>query len=120
METEFAFHLPRGFAIDGNIYRDGRMRLATAGDEILPLEDPRVKGNRAYLVILLLARVIVRLGPFEGDGVETGHIEQLFAADLAYLQEFYREINGLETEERGVCPHCGNGLEEGVRGGDGG
>ena len=32
------------------------MRLATARDEILPLRDPRVQDNEAYLTIILLAR----------------------------------------------------------------
>ncbi len=114
METEFAFTLPRGYlhsgdgAGGGELFRDGRMRLARAGDEILPLEDPRVRGNRAYLVILLLARVVVRLGPLEGDAVSPDVIENLFAADLAYLQRFYREINGLDGDVE--CPHCGKAV----------
>jgi hypothetical protein len=81
------------------------MRLATALDEIAPLRDPRVRANQAYLTILLLARVITRLGDLPTIGVEV--IENLFAADLAYLQVFYRQIN-----ENGVtrvqlrCPEC--------------
>lgn len=88
------------------------MRPATAGDEILPLEDPRVRGNRAYLVLLLLSRVITRLGPLGGPGggppVTAEVLEGLYTADLAYLQDRYREVNGLDPEERTVaCPHCG-------------
>jgi hypothetical protein len=92
LQTEFEFTLPRGY-IDqnGNLHRNGIMRLATARDEIDPLRDPRVRNNEAYLVIVLLSRVIVRLGDF--TQVSTGMIESFFAADLAYLQAFYRQIN---------------------------
>ncbi len=109
MPEEHAFTLPRGYsAPDGSILRDGAMRLAVAGDEILPLEDPRVKGNRAYLVILLLSRVITRLGRLEGAAITPALIEGLFTGDLAFLQDFYRRINGLESPDREVaCPHCG-------------
>lgn len=98
LQTEFDFVLPRGY-IDqnGNIHREGRMRLATAIDEIAPLRDPRVRANQAYLVIILLARVITKLGTLEV--IDTGVIENLFSADLAYLQDFYRKINDLNPEE---------------------
>jgi hypothetical protein len=92
LQTEFEFTLPRGYVDqNGNLHRHGIMRLATARDEIDPLRDPRVRNNEAYLVIVLLSRVIVRLGDF--SQVTTGMIENLFAADLAYLQAFYRQIN---------------------------
>jgi hypothetical protein len=83
------------------------MRLASAADEILPLADPRVKGNRAYLVILLLARVITRLGDLEGEALGPDVVEGLFSGDLAYLQAFYRRVNGLDAEREVSCPHCG-------------
>ncbi len=116
MQTEFDFTLPRGYlAPDGKVHRRGVMRLASAADEIIPLEDQRVKGNRAYLVILLLARVIVRLGDLEGEEVSPECVEGLFSADLAYLQKRYREINALEeASESIVCPHCGASIEAGV------
>ncbi len=79
------------------------MRLATAMDEIAPLRDPRVRANQAYLVIILLARVITKLGTVEV--IDTGVIENLFSADLAYLQNFYQSIN--EVPEEG-----GEGEEE--------
>lgn len=105
---ERAFTLPRGYAApDGKVHREGAMRPALAADEILPLEDPRVKGNRAYLVILLLARVITRLGDLEGARITPAVIEGLYSADLAYLQDLYREVNGLEKGLEVVCPHCG-------------
>ncbi len=109
MHEEHVFKLPRGYrTADGSIHREGAMRLAVAGDEILPLEDPRVKGNRAYLVILLLSRVITRIGPIEGPSLTPAFMEGLYTADLAYLQGFYRNINGLESPERDLsCPHCG-------------
>ena len=87
------------------------MRLALAGDEILPLEDPRVKGNRAYLVILLLARVVTRLGDLKGDEISPSVIESLYSADLAYLQSFYRKINRIEAGGEVTCPHCGRSFQ---------
>ena len=98
LQTEFEFTLPRGY-VDGNgtLHKKGRMRLATAMDEIAPLRDPRVRANQAYLVIILLARVITQLGSVEV--IETGVIENLFSADLAYLQDFYLKINDVEPEE---------------------
>src|SRR5262245_59323760 len=108
-ETERPFHLPRGFtAADGKFHHQGVMRVALAADEIILLEDPRVKANRAYLVILLLSRVIIRLGDLEGADITPALVERLYAADLAYLQGLYREINGLsEAPRESRCPHCG-------------
>jgi len=108
MSEEKEFTLPKGYrAPDGLIHKHGAMRPAVAGDEILPLEDPRVKGNRAYLVILLIARVVTRLGPLSGAEITPAVIEGLYTADLAYLQGVYRELNGIEREPRDVvCPHC--------------
>ena len=106
LQTEFEFTLPRGYVDqDGNLHRHGAMRLATAMDEIAPLRDPRVRNNQAYLVIILLSRVITRLGNL--PGVNTGVIENLFAADLAYLQALYRHINeeGQSTFQV-TCPEC--------------
>jgi hypothetical protein len=101
LQTEFDFVLPRGYVDgEGNLHRKGRMRLATALDEIAPLRDPRVRANQAYLVIILLARVIIKLGDL--DVIDTGVIENLFSADLAYLQDFYRQINEVSTEEDSV------------------
>ena len=92
LQTEFEFTLPRGYVdAEGNLHRQGSMRLATALDEIAPLRDPRVKNNEAYLIIILLSRVITKLGSL--TGINTGVIENLFAADLAYLQTLYRQIN---------------------------
>ena len=106
LQTEFEFTLPRGYVdSDGNLHRDGVMRLATAMDEIAPLRDPRVRNNQAYLVIILLSRVITRLGAL--PVVDTGVIENLFAADLAYLQALYRRINEEGTTLVPVtCPEC--------------
>jgi hypothetical protein len=98
LQTEFEFTLPRGFVgPDGTLHRKGLMRLATAMDEIAPLRDPRVKANQAYLVIILLARVITKLGSVEI--IDTGVIENLFSADLTYLQNLYRRINELEPDD---------------------
>jgi hypothetical protein len=98
LQTEFEFTLPRGYvSLDGTLHRKGRMRLATAIDEIAPLRDPRVRNNQAYLVIILLARVIVSLGTVEV--IDSNVVENLFSADLAFLQDFYRKINEISPEE---------------------
>jgi hypothetical protein len=106
LETEFPFVLPTGYVDgDGEVHREGRMRLATAADEILPLKDPRVQANPAYLVVILLSRVIVRLGDLEV--VNPKMVEGLFASDLAYLQGLYNRVNGDGTSSvQVVCPHC--------------
>lgn len=106
LQTEFDFVLPRGYVDqNGNLHRQGVMRLATAMDEIAPLRDLRVRGNQAYLVIILLSRVVTRLGTL--TEINTGVIENLFAADLAYLQAFYRRINEEGTSLiQLACPEC--------------
>jgi len=106
MQTEFEFILPKGYVDEeGNVHREGVMRLATAIDEIAPMRDPRVKSNEAYLTIILLARVITRLGTLRQ--VTPKVIENLFSADLAYLQDFYRKVNELgDTQIEVVCPEC--------------
>lgn len=110
-ETEFEFTLPRGF-VDrgGTVHREGVMRLANAGDEILPLRDPRVQQNPGYLTIILLARVITRLGTL--PKVDTNVVERLYTMDLAYLQDLYQRINTMEMPVyRTICPHCGEEIE---------
>jgi hypothetical protein len=111
LQTEFEFTLPRGYVDkEGNLHRQGTMRLATALDEISPLRDPRVTGNQAYLAIILLARVITRLGSLAD--VNTKVIEGLFSADFAYLQDFYQRINENGTAKIEVmCPQCDHKFE---------
>ena len=97
MQTEFEFTLPKGYIDnDGNVHRKGVMRLSRAIDEIVPLRDPRVKSNPAYATVIILTRVISRLGAL--DEVTPMVVEGLFACDLNYLQKFYRQINELESE----------------------
>ena len=105
-QTEHPFSLPLGYVdADGDLHRDGVMRLATAADEILPLKDPRVQKNPSYLVIILLSRVVTRLGSLEQITPKT--IEELFASDLAYLQNLYNEINHLGGSQAPLtCPQC--------------
>jgi hypothetical protein len=108
LQTEFQFLLPKGYVdTDGSLHREGVMRLATAKDEIAPLQDFRVQSNRAYLVIILLSRVITRLGTLKT--ITPAVIEELFSSDLAFLQEFYRKINEEGTTAIKVsCPSCGH------------
>ncbi|HEY9726979.1 MAG TPA: hypothetical protein V6D50_11075 [Chroococcales cyanobacterium] len=95
VQTEFEFTLPKGYLDDeGNLHRKGVMRLARAIDEIVPLRDPRVKSNPAYATVIILSRVITRLGAL--DEVTPLVVERFFACDLNYLQKFYRQINELE------------------------
>lgn len=111
LQTEFEFTLPKGYVDrDGTLHRQGVMRLATALDEITPMRDLRVKGNPAYLVIILLSRVVTRLGGL--SSINTQIIENLYAADLAYLQAFYRQINEAGSSIITVtCPNCNTDIE---------
>ena len=106
LQTEYEFTHPRGFVDkEGTVHRQGVMRLATAMDEITPLRDARVKANEAYLSIMILARVITRLGTL--PDVHTGVMEHMFTSDLTYLQEFYRSINEAGNSlGRVSCPSC--------------
>jgi len=107
-QIEFDFTLPKGFVDEnGNLHRDGVMRLATAADEILPLKDPRVQQNPAYLSVILLSRVVVRLGSLQF--VNPRVIEGLYSADFSYLQDMYRRINDTGSNSiEAVCPKCGH------------
>ena len=106
LQTEFSFTLPHGYVdAEGNLHRDGVMRLATAFDEIAPMKDPRVQSNPAYLVVILLSRVITRLGDLETLNPKT--IEGLFAGDFAFLQDLYQRINTNGHDRLEVtCPEC--------------
>ncbi len=98
IQTEFEFTLPKGYIdSDGNLHRKGVMRLSRAIDEITPMRDPRVKSNPAYATVIILSRVIIKLGGLEE--ISPMVIENLFASDLNYLQKFYRQINDLEDTE---------------------
>ena len=101
LQTEFEFELPKGYLDpEGNLHRRGIMRLSMAMGEIVPMRDPRVKSNPAYATVLILSRVILKLGAL-GE-ITPQVIEGLFAGDLNYLQVFYRRINGLETPSVGT------------------
>jgi hypothetical protein len=98
MQTEFEFTLPKGYIDEqGNLHRQGIMRLSRAIDEIVPMRDPRVKANPAYATVIILSRVITHLGGL--DEISPMVIENLFAGDLSYLQKLYRYINELEEEQ---------------------
>ena len=106
-QTEYPFTLPRGYMDEnGTVHKEGTMRFATAADEILPLRDPRVQQNPAYLSIVLMTRVITRLGTL--SNIDNRLIEKLPSSDLAYLQNLYQQINAVEPLKIEVtCPHCG-------------
>lgn len=107
-QTEFEFTLPCGYLDEeGTLHREGLMRRATAADEILPLKDPRVQKNSAYLGVIVLARVITRLGGV--DAVNPKVIENLFTTDLAFLQDLYNTINQVngQSQQQATCPDCG-------------
>ena len=111
LQTDFEFTLPRGYVDkEGNLHKQGVMRMATAADEIAPLRDPRVTANQAFLAVILLARVITQLGSL--PDVTTKVIEGLFSADFAYLQDFYRRINENGTAKVSTsCPECNHNFE---------
>lgn len=105
-QTEFDFVLPRGYRDgQGNVHRDGTMRLATARDELVPLHDERVRENPAYLTVVLLARVVTRLGSL--TDIHPAVIEGMYAADVAFLQDLYSRVNQEGHTHAGVsCPSC--------------
>jgi len=106
IQTEFDFTLPRGYVdAGGMLHRQGRMRLATALDEMEAINDPRVQANEAYLPALLISRVVTHLGelPLVTPQVVTG----LFASDLAFLEDLYQRLNSPEALVVAArCPHC--------------
>ena len=106
LQTEFPFTLPMGYVdTEGTMHKEGIMRLATALDEVAPLKDPRVRSNPGYLLIILLSRVISKLGTM--DFINPKVIEGFYAADLAYLQDLYSRINqNGENRVQTQCPHC--------------
>ncbi len=112
LQTEYEFTLPKGYVdADGNLHKKGTMRLANASDEIEPMRDPRVQKNPAFLAVIVLSRVISKLGDL--DSVSPVIIQELFIGDLTYLQELYRRINGDgDVILKVKCRHCGESFEE--------
>lgn len=111
LTTEYEFELPRGYTDkNGGVHSKGVMRLATAADEIMPMRDPRVKENPQYLSVIILSRVITSLGTLER--VDNRVVENLFTADLAFLQDMYQRINDVEPPVMTVkCPQCGEVIQ---------
>lgn len=107
LQTEYEFTLPKGFLDEeGKLHRQGRMRLASAMDEIEAAGDLRVKANADYLSVVLLSRVVTSLAGVEQ--ITTGMIEKLYTADFSFLQNLYETINNAEEPMIEVqCPHCG-------------
>ncbi len=115
LAAEVDFVLPTGYRdAAGTVHREGRMRLATARDELTPLVDSRVARNRAYLVVLLLSRVVTRLGALAEVTPEV--VEGLYATDFAYLQSLYRRLNLDPLARPAACPHCGKPIAQEVAG----
>ena len=111
LQTEYDFILPKGYVDEeGNLHQNGKMRLSTAADEILPMKDPRVQGNPAYLAVILLSRVVTNLGDLKM--INPKIIEGLFSGDFTYLQEMYTRINqnGSNTL-KAICPKCEHKFE---------
>jgi hypothetical protein len=106
LKTEYDFSLPSGYLdSDGRLHRQGKMRLATARDEIESLGDPRIAENEAYLPVILLSRVITQLGELER--VTPQVLAGLFASDLAYLEDLYLRLNSSDKVILAtICPHC--------------
>jgi hypothetical protein len=117
LRTEFEFELPRGYVdADGTVHRRGAMRLATARDELRPQIDLRVKENPAYLSVVLLSQVITRLGTL--TDIHAGVVEQMYATDVAFLQDFYRHVNTEgHTRAAVTCPSCTQTFEVELGGG---
>jgi hypothetical protein len=117
LRTQFDFVLPRGYVDDdGVVHREGTIRLATARDELLPLYDGRVRERPEWLTVVLLSRVITRLGTI--DNVTDWMIEHLFASDLAFLQDLYRRVNQEgHTRALVTCPGCSHEFTVDVAGG---
>lgn len=113
VKTEIELILPVGYQDEsGALHTKAKMRLATAADEILPMKDPRVQQNPAYLSIILLSRVLVDLGPLGSEEINPKVIEGLFAADLAYLQEKYNILNQNGSDSISTaCPECKHSFE---------
>lgn len=107
LQTVYPFRLPMGYQDgDGTLHREGRMRLATAGDELSAMRDPRVKADENYMSVMVLSKVVTSLGTLAEVTPEI--MEGLFISDLEYLQSMYETINRVEKPQIQVtCPHCG-------------
>jgi len=114
-QTEIEFRLPRGYMDeDGTLHHEGVMRLATAADEILPLKDPRVQSNPAYLTVIVLSRVVTKLGGLAD--VNPRIIENLYASDVSYLQSLYQKLNtngNGNGHKKMACPNCNEEIDVG-------
>ena len=95
---------------NGEIHRNGRMRLATAVDEIESIEHPKVQEKESYLPVLLLGRVVTQLGTLPTVGPRI--VAQLYASDFIYLQDLYLRLNSTETITLStMCPQCNHAFQ---------
>lgn len=111
MQTVYEFELPKGIVDShGQLHKKGKMRLATAGDEIGAARDPRVLMNPSYLTIVVLSKVVTEIEGMEA--VSAALMESMYTADLAFLQDMYQRINDVEPPVmKAVCPACGEAFE---------
>ncbi len=117
IQTEYEFTLPKGYVdADGNVHKMGTIRLATAADEILPQQDPRVDKNPSYLVMILLSRVVTKLGDL--SHINPKVIEGLFVEDLSFLEGLYNDINGYTNKDVVTCPECKTNFETVIKQGE--
>ena len=109
--TVYDFELPKGYVDSaGEVHKKGKMRLATAGDEISATHDPRVLANPSYLTVVVLSKVITELEGMEA--IVPNIVERFFTADLAFLQDMYQRINNIDPPTMTVvCPDCGKTFE---------
>ncbi len=114
LQTVYPFRLPRGYLdAGGTLHREGRMRLATARDELSALRDARVKADPNYMTTLVLSQVVTSLGTLPEITPEV--IEGLFLGDLEFLQEMYETINKVDAPRLQLtCPHCGESFTDAI------
>jgi hypothetical protein len=109
IRTEFPFVLPKGLIDKDNTRQKtkGTMRLIKVKDLLQIHQDARVKETEAYFYIVLLARVITKLG--NEKMVNTKIIESLCPEDFAFLVDFLNEINHKVLKSIPIeCSACKN------------
>ncbi|HBE72009.1 MAG TPA: hypothetical protein DDW52_28045 [Planctomycetaceae bacterium] len=88
------FELPFGFEDEeGNIHRQGRLRIPTQKDLTVVLKIYGDVQNPAYLETLMLVRILESLGNIELDADNRQQIvESLPLPDIEYLNSIYQKL----------------------------